>query len=375
MNRSFSKIARVSVLSAMVCTLPSASWALDQIIRPYQSVRSEAMGGVKITTGLYDENFFGNPARITANPHNRFSLIDLTAEVDSSAISHISDLVSPGDGVVSKVADTAGSNNHVRLQLSLPSFFIAPGEEGRWAFGFGLFLVQQTDFIIRQSYQISPQTVIDVGPAFSVGRKFMADKQLSVGATLHVDFRGSLKPDYSMLDFLQTSTFAISKIGAVGYTVDGDLGATYLLPWKWLSMDWTVGASINNLADGHYTNISVGSLNSGLTPPNQSRSLGMGVSAKLADWHTFHDTTFALEFTDIGNNPNGSLYRLIHLGTETHIGIFVPRLGLNQGYIAAGLGLDFRHFELDVATYGEEMSLIAGGNQDRRYALHLSLPI
>ena len=56
------------VFALLGLALSPSAHALDQIIRPYQSVRSAGMGGVRITTGLYDENFFNNPARVTANP-------------------------------------------------------------------------------------------------------------------------------------------------------------------------------------------------------------------------------------------------------------------------------------------------------------------
>ena len=45
--------------------------------------RSDAMGETRITTGLYDENFFNNPARVTANPRFRFTIVDFAAEGNS----------------------------------------------------------------------------------------------------------------------------------------------------------------------------------------------------------------------------------------------------------------------------------------------------
>ena len=77
----------------------------------------------------------------------------------------------------------------------------------------------------------------------------------------------------------------------------------------------------------------------------------------------------------IGNNPNGSIFRLIHFGHELRLGVFKFRLGLNQGYIAGGLGIDFKVLTIDAATYGEEMSLNAGGLEDRRMAIKIALQI
>jgi hypothetical protein len=87
------------------------------------------------------------------------------------------------------------------------------------------------------------------------------------------------------------------------------------------------------------------------------------------------DTTLALELTDFGNNTNGSIYRTVHLGGETHLGIFALRAGLNQGYACAGLGINLKFVRIDASTYGEELSLNSGGYEDRRYALQFAIQI
>ena len=53
--------------SVAACTLLSATpaFALDQIVRPFYGIRAAGMGGTRISTGLYDEVFYGNPARAT----------------------------------------------------------------------------------------------------------------------------------------------------------------------------------------------------------------------------------------------------------------------------------------------------------------------
>jgi hypothetical protein len=110
-------------------------------------------------------------------------------------------------------------------------------------------------------------------------------------------------------------------------------------------------------------------------PTQQPRTFNLGVAALKPTNGVLRDSTLALEFTDLGNNTNGSIYRTIHLGGETHLGILAGRLGINQGYLCAGLGLDLKFVTLDVATYGEEMSLNSGGYEDRRYALRLAFQI
>ena len=111
------------------------------------------------------------------------------------------------------------------------------------------------------------------------------------------------------------------------------------------------------------------------TLPDQPRSFGFGVATRRETWGNFSNTTFALEFQDLGNNTGGSLFRTIHLGGETSWRRLALRAGLNQGYWAAGLGLNLWVLNLDVSSYGEEMSLNAGGLEDRRYALRVAFQI
>jgi hypothetical protein len=60
---------------------------------------------------------------------------------------------------------------------------------------------------------------------------------------------------------------------------------------------------------------------------------------------------------------------------EARYGILAPRIGFNQGYLSGGLGILTRYVTLELATYGEEMRLNVGDQQDRRYAVRLAFQI
>src|SRR4051812_27824810 len=105
----------ILVLSFLLAAA-STAYASEEIIHRYESIRSLGMGGVKITTGLYDENFFGNPARTVANPRFRLTLVDPMAEFSSNAIGNVSSLVGSGNPL-GQLGNTAGDNNYGRFQL------------------------------------------------------------------------------------------------------------------------------------------------------------------------------------------------------------------------------------------------------------------
>ncbi len=350
-----------------------SSWAADQIIRPYQSVRNAGMGGVRITTGFYDENFFGNPARVTANPTWRVGLPDPLIEFGAGTFDTFGDLTE-GDDTLSQVGNTAGNNNHGRIQMTFPSFYIPKGE-GRWAFAFSIITSLQFDMNLHRNFQLDPQAIIDVGPAFTVGRTFLEDQKLSVGVTPHVTYRLASEANYGLDDLIRGASLSPLGSGGDGAHVDFDIGATYDLPWHYKEFDFTTGASINNMLGGKYKNIPVSLADLGTAPPEQPRALNVGVSAKRKSWGKLDDVVFALDVSDIGNNTDGSIFRLLHMGSEVRWRRLQARLGFNQGYWTAGFGADLKILQIDLATYGEEMSLNTGGAEDRRYALRLGFQI
>jgi hypothetical protein len=364
----------LSILIGFAALQSSSVFALDQIIRPYQSVRSAGMGGVRITTGLYDENFFNNPARVTANPESKFTLIQLTPiETTSNTLKEVSTLTGGGD-TLQKVSDTAGKNLHNRTQIILPAYYLAASGDRKFALAFAMIGSIQTDAMVRQSYQTSISALADIGPALTVGRKFFSDDSLSIGVTGHLTYRLAAAPNYGILDYVRGNKITAKSVGGEGSMFDFDLGSTYRIG-KMASFDVTVGGAIQNILGGDYSNLSFRPLKLDYLPPRQPRSYGVGVSASRSEWGFLNNTTFAFEVTDVLNNQNGSLFRLIHLGGETHWKRLAFRAGVNQGYLCGGLGLDFHYVNLDVATYGEELGLNAGTFEDRRYTFNIGFHI
>lgn len=351
----------------------SDSLATENIVRPYQSVRSAGMGNVRLTTGLYDENFFGNPARAAANPKWKVSLVDVMAEVNTTSLDTVGDLTGGGD-VLGKISKTAGKNNHARIQTAMPSFYFPRMFGSKNSLAIGVLTSTQADVDLRKAFLVEPKVLTDLGPNVTFARQFMEDK-LAVGITAHATYRLATKEGYSFVDLIKGNSISPSQSGGDGSHIDGDVGATYLMPFHPLAIDFTSGLAMNNILGGKYSNLGLKVLKAGVRPPAQRRSVGFGMAARRPSLWVFSDPVVAIEVTDIGNNANGSMWRTVHMGGELRFGILAPRLGINQGYFAAGLGINLKLLEIDLATYGEEMSLNVGGNQDRRYAVRVAIQI
>ncbi|MBI2712388.1 MAG: hypothetical protein HYX41_05970 [Bdellovibrio sp.] len=212
-----------------------------------------------------------------------------------------------------------------------------------------------------------------IRPYQSVRSAGMGGMRMSTG--LYDIDRVAANPNYGLINYIQGNQPSLSTLGSQGGMIDFDVGGTYHV----IDLgEFQVHAALafQNILGGTYSNLPLNLVSlSNSTVPAQPRSMGIGGSVTRAEWWKFTDTTLALESTDIFNNGNGSLFRTIHLGGETHWKSIALRFGLNQGYLCGGVGFDFSFFKLDVATYGEEMGLNAGTLQDRRYTLNFGFHI
>jgi hypothetical protein len=273
----------ISIIAALTST---SSFAQDPILRPYQSIRSSGMGGLKLTTGQYDENVFGNPARATANPASRFTVFDLMVEANSSGISNAGDLIG-AEEVMEEAADTAGENNHLRVQTSFPGFYKAPAAAtesepaGKMAWSLGLFTSSQVDLALERSFDADIGAIVDAGLHGNVARKFMENDALSVGINTHLSYRGAMKPGYGLVNLIKRDT----QVLAAGGMVDFDLGGTYQIPFQWEDFSFEGGLVISNILDGKHTISQSGTAKA--PPPNQPRAIGFGISARRASLWQF----------------------------------------------------------------------------------------
>jgi hypothetical protein len=372
MKKNLSLIALLTALTA----LSAEARTYDNIIRPYTSARSTAMGGVRYTTGIFDENFFGNPAKTSDNPHWRLDIINLLLEVNSGAISNVGDLTKSGD-TIENVAATAGTNNHVRIQTVIPAFYSPHFFSKRNSFAVGLIHSTQADIGLRKNMSLEPNVFTDLGPAVSFSRKFMKDDVIAVGVTAHYVYRIATRGEFSTIDYIKGNNFkSVKDVAGEGADADLDIGIRHNIHWSPKGWKFQDAFAINNVKGGKYDQKIDLLSGSQPLPTSQPRTFNAGLSARKDGLLGFGSAVLAFEIQDIGNNSNGSLFRTLHMGGEFSLKDWVfLRAGLNQGYIAAGVGLDLPVLKLDVSTYGEEMSLNTGGQEDRRYALRLGIAL
>jgi hypothetical protein len=291
--------------------------------------------------------------------------------------------VNGGSSFYKDIGNQAGDNYHARVQTTFPGVYIPPGQDGKWGFAVAMVTSTQADVNLRRSFNIEPLAITDIGPAVTVGRKFFDDNSLSIGTTAHVEYRISSNTGFSFTDLIQGKSLSPSKTGGQGTGADLDLGMEYKFQhFHPAGVQFSTAFAVDNVLGGKYSNIgfkpvkdSSGEPTPANLPVSQPRTFNFGVAAMKPTMGILHDTMLALEFTDFGNNTNGSIYRTVHLGGETHLSRFALRAGINQGYLCGGLGIDLKFIQIDASTYGEELSLNPGGYEDRRYAIRFAIQI
>jgi hypothetical protein len=363
------------IASALLLGLSaSEAFSAEQIVRPFLSPRSAGMGGVRYMTGFYDENFFGNPARTTENPETKVQILQTTVATSAGTINNMSATLDAIGGDTSALASAAGSNLYLQVQEMPLAWYRPKLFQSNVSAALAVFISTQAAFDIRKSYELTPFSMTDVEADFQIGSKFL-DKQLAVGVNVRAGARLSSKSNYFIADLLQQSDFGDALKGGSGIKVDGDIGAIYTIPWSFHdNVLLEAGMTVSNVLGSDYSTGLIKSFGTEV-PMKRPRTLALGVAAHIAEVGIFRHNMVSLEFQEIGNNTNGGLMRTVHLGTEWNWNRLALRGGLYQGYLSAGVGLDLYFFTLDVATWGEELTLNVGGRQDRRYALKFGFEI
>jgi len=209
---------------------------------------------------------------------------------------------------------------------------------------------------------------IDAGP---LGKDF------SVGATAKVVYRGYVGKALPAPEFVINPDYFSAKDMDEGLTADLDIGTM----WKIPSADYVyiqpyISTVVRNVIDyGFKTNFHLIDPNSG-EPPKLGRRFDIGTRLQGKKfWNLV--PSFTMDFKDIGHEY-WTWMKGHHLGIEVlwDVSWWLRggyRIGLNQGYLTAGVSATLVWFQLDIATWGEELGTTNAKKENRRWALMASL--
>lgn len=369
-------LALISGIALYAATVASA---MEEQPRIFRGIRSEGMGGVLYTTGNYSEALFGNPARLSEVDASKFTLLETMLETNTTLLSTSSELSSlrnaSGSGTISSAANLIGKTEHLLFQLM--TAYYSPAFIDDLGFGFAMLAAAHTNLAVNYTTDIDTQTIVDVGPTMGFSYPFL-NRALTLGLNLHFLYRVAADQTISSLDLLTGSKLSLQNFGKQGFGIDADLGGYYHIPWELPFMRLSAGATMTGLFKSHYDEISTSLLSKiGTRPVNNDRLLHLGMRCDFPDWWWFTAPLFSFEIQD-----NGDAQKRISFAKKTHFGaegklsrVVALRLGLNQGYLTAGLGFDLPVVKMDLSTYGEELAGNSGQREDRRLAFRLAFEL
>ncbi|MDX9730745.1 MAG: hypothetical protein RBT63_03150 [Bdellovibrionales bacterium] len=352
------------ILSA--ATLAQASNAHGgEIERFYRGVRSLGMGGVYVNTVNDETAILTNPAGLGKLRDTTWTLVDpelhgAFTNTDIVNYTNIFDAVS-AQGLLDRLNQARGKNWHARLQM-FPSVVTT---------NFGIGLLAKYDYNARvdengTNYRLD--YVNDWALALAYNFRFLSGV-LKVGVTGRIVNRSEVHAD---LDPNSTG-LEMRSLEAEGLGVAGDVGAILTAPVAGLP---SLGVTVRDVGTTSY-NLRPGLFNVTTARPRdtlQSVDVGLSVQPIMANRMR---TTFAIEYHGVTtplDPDHEDFLKRTHVGMELNAAdFFFLRAGANQGYWTAGAEFATERFQLQLASYGEELGSPTARIEDRRWVAKFSL--
>ncbi len=325
----------------------------------YVGIRGLSMGGAQVATVNDETSLLVNPAGL-GKLRNYFITVadpelhlgdatqaivgtDVTAPLDPQAVLDLFNKATNQDKILH-------SKFHIFPSAVFPNF------------GLGLFANYTTDASYdATTSQMSFSYREDLAAVFGFNFR-MWDGRIKLGFNLKILNRNEIE----RTDIASTATgLTIKNLTSEGVAIASDVGLLISMPWKLIP---TLGLVYRDAGNTHFT-VRDGLLNGAATKPAPvPASLDAAFSIfPIAGKKT--RIAFSTEVRDvltIGDEED--INRRIHAGIELNIrdALFL-RAGMNQRYWTAGIELAVANYQLQIASYGEEIGTATTPLEGRRY--------
>lgn len=382
---------RVSVLllfglSVIQQPLTATAAETDEVIdlsihQHYISPRALGMGNAFV--GLADDYnaVLYNPAGLARIEEAQVNM-GIGALLDSKVMSFKNDIDSAsGSGKVEDITDLLSKNygNQYGARATLGGFWVRP----KW----GIAVIPVDLSVNLGIHQLAgaaldviayQDTTIAYGRGWDV--KWFEQDRMSLGVTGKFVYRGYLNKSLLAADLAMNKEILRVSDAGEGFTADFDFGMLWTPKVSSTSffqyLRPSVGFVVRNIIDyGFTSNFHLLDKNTG-EPEKLGRRFDLGTVWELPDFWIFK-TRFLADIRDIGHR-NFTIAKGSHVGAEFNWKIRSWwqggwRVGLNQGYFTAGFTGKIGIFNLDLATYAEELGPSDAPKASRRYVAKASL--
>lgn len=347
----------------------------------YVSPRALGMGNAFTAVADDYSTLFYNPAGLARLEEGQVNL-GLGVALDTKTLDLKSDIDEvSGNDDIGEMVELLEKNygNHYSARLpTVNAIWARP----KWGFAF-IPADLSIEMEIHQLAAASLNVIATQDSTIAYGRgwdlKWLGKDRLSFGITGKAIYRLYYNKALLASDLVFDNDIFKTDDAAEGFTFDADMGLLWTPHissrswWRWTKP--TVGLTVRNVADyGFVSNFHLLDDNS-KEPPRLYRRFDLGTKFELPDWWVWK-TRFMADMRDMGH-PNYTFQKGLHLGAE-----FLWkmrswwqggwRVGLNQGYFTAGFTGKVGIFNLDIATYAEEVGPSDAPKSNRRYVAKMS---
>lgn len=349
----------------VVLVLSSSSAIAEPYFGFHRGTRTLGMGGA-FTAVANDQNaLYFNPAGLSQIKVFNLGILNPQIEASKNAIDLFTDMSDVDKDDSGAVADVmrkyVGENNHIKVATDVYSGFRA-GSAGVMVSAIG-----QATADIRIRNLVNPiaqiNSVVDYGVIVGGGMDLPFVEGLKIGAAFKGIARTSLNEEYTAEELADDNFDDIMDDDQMdGSGISADIGVLYTTSALKVT-DLNLALVAQNIPEMDFGDA---------MDTKTQFNAGIALSQKVLGM----TVTEALDVYDFTDNAGGddSLEKKIHLGVEVAFPIILSvRAGLNQGYYTAGATLSLKVIKLDVATYGEEIGVVGGQQEDRRFVAQISM--
>lgn len=326
----------------------------------YNGVRGLGMGGAQMATVNDETSALINPAGLGKLRDSFLTVVDPEVHVGSESQSIVGyDWFSASDpqAILEKMRDGGHFSKHFHQGQQLFPSFVVPN------FGIGLL---HTSFS-NASFE-------------NAGADFRFRHRTDYGLILGYNFRlfdGRLKIGFNTRVMNRTEANALVPAASTNLTLGGmakegmgigsDVGVLLAMPWQWLP---TIGFVYRDVGNTRY-DYRGGLFRSTTDRPDSTPATmdaAFGVSPIVSKQTRM---TISAEYRDMQDAyDEKSFQRRFHAGVEWNFSdLFFFRAGMNQQYWTTGLELALFNYQLQFATYGEDVGTVSDPREDRRYVM------
>ena len=358
-----------NILIFVILNLGCISVSAQERIDFYRGIRYLGMGGSSVAVTNDETALIVNPAALGRLRDYYGTIIDPELEAGKGA---------------SDVYAAKAFTQPFTLQQVIPSAVLSPGTYFHTrAHVMPSFVAKNFGLALLANYQLNAQA--NASGTF-VDTFYRDDLSLLLGYNLRL-FDGRIKIGFvgkvtsrieliePLLDpngALDLPTLATLGKAKEGLGIGADAAIILAAPWSYVPTLTAVVRDVGGTAfDKSYGNrLST----STVRPATQAQDIDVGLAVFPIYTNSIR-SSWSVEYRGLTSGVNEpDKAKLIHAGVELNFSdIFFMRAGMNQRYWTAGLELSSEHFQIQLASYGEEIgSYSTTLREDRRYVTKFS---